>query len=85
MDLQCPTSILPSVLRNRTRAPMLRLLRRLSMVVSLLKQSECMLTMVVSPRMFDFDLELEAATTLISGTSSPGGRPLIIHYFTLLM
>lgn len=41
--------------------------------------------MVVSPRMFDLDLELEAATTLISGTSSPGGRPLIIHYFTLLM
>lgn len=76
MDLQCPTSILPSVLRNRTWAPILRLLRRSSMVDRLLKQlCDSMLTIVVSPR----TPELESATTLISGISSPGGTPLIIH------
>lgn len=75
MDLHCPTSILPSVLRNRTCAPILRLLRRSSIVDRLLKQLwECMLIIVVSPRTPDF-----AATTLIKGISSPGGTPLIIH------
>lgn len=83
IDLHCPTSILLSVLRNRTWVCIFRLLRRSSMVDRLLKHlCECMLTMVVSPRML---LPLVPATTLISGISSPGGRPLMMHYFTLLM